>query len=254
MAGDSATGEPEWVGLARLLAEEIRKRRKAEGLSHPRLAERIGYTRQYVSLAERPKKGLPSAFLVQALDDALDAGGALVALRDQADAARKACRSGTSSSTMANDANPTGSGPGQPPASLGEVKNAKRRELITAAVVAPDLLNRVLSEAAAEAMEFTRLTGFSAVGSGTLEHLELVITDLNRGYSHEPPAELFAVARTYRSRVDEFIRGRHTLKELQDLYVYAGCLSELLAWLAHDLGNPRTARAYAVDSYAHAEQ
>ncbi|MGH4017517.1 MAG: hypothetical protein ACRDSL_27070, partial [Pseudonocardiaceae bacterium] len=42
--------------------------------------------------------------------------------------------------------------------------------------------------------------------------------------------------------------------ELQDLYVYAGCLSELLAWLAHDLGNPRTARAYAVDSYAHAEQ
>lgn len=254
MAGNAATGDVEWMRLGRRLAEDIRKRRKAAGLSQPRLAERIGYTPQYVSLAERPNRGLPSDALVQALDHALGADGALVALRDQAGAARKACRPGSSSSTMTKDANPTGPGPGQPPAPLGEVKNSKRRELITAAVVAPDLLNRVLAEAAAEAMEFTRLTGVSSVGSGTLEHLELVITDLNRGYSHEPPAELFAVALAYRSRVDDLIQGRHTLKELQDLYVNAGCLSELLAWLAHDLGNPRAARAYAVDSYAHAEQ
>ena len=40
------------------------------------------------------------------------------------------------------------------------------------------------------------------------------------------------VACAYRSRVDELIRGRRTLKELQELYVYAAWLSELLAWLA----------------------
>jgi len=98
------------------------------------------------------------------------------------------------------------------------------------------------------------LAGVSSVGRGTLEHLELVITDLSRGYSQEPPAEQFVVARAYRSRVDELIRGRHTLKELRELYVYAGCLSELLASLAHDLGNPRAAQASGVDCYLQGEQ
>ncbi|MGH3908256.1 MAG: hypothetical protein ACRDTE_29350, partial [Pseudonocardiaceae bacterium] len=127
-------------------------------------------------------------------------------------------------------------------------------KLSLAAAVAPELLNRVLSDAAAEAMEFTRLAGVSSVGRGTLEHLELVLSDLFQSHSKEPPAELFVVARAYRSRVDDLIRGRHTLTELRDLYVYAGCLSELLAWLAHDLGHPRVAQAYAVDCYTHAEQ
>lgn len=62
------------------------------------------------------------------------------------------------------------------------------------------------------------------------------------------------MARAYRSRVDELIRGRHTLKELQALYVYAAWLSELLAWLAHDLGNSRAAQAYALDCYTYADE
>ncbi|MGH4018401.1 MAG: tetratricopeptide repeat protein, partial [Pseudonocardiaceae bacterium] len=138
---------------------------------------------------------------------------------------------------------------------MGDMTSRRKAlKLSLAAAIAPEALHRVLSDAAADAMEFTRLTGVSSVGHGTLEHLELVLTDLNRGYSQEPPTELFVVARAYRSRVDELIKGRHTLKELRELYVYAGWLSELLAWLAHDLGNSRTAQAYAVDCYEHAEQ
>jgi hypothetical protein len=95
--------------------------------------------------------------------------------------------------------------------------------------VAPGVLDRVLSDAAAEAMEFTQLTALSAVGQGTLDHLELAVSDLNRAYAKNPPAEQFVVARAYRSRVNELIRGHHTLKELQALYVYAAWLSELLA-------------------------
>jgi hypothetical protein len=98
-------------------------------------------------------------------------------------------------------------------------------------------------------MEFTQLTGLSAVGPGTLEHLESVVSDLNRVYSKDPPAEQFVVARAYRSRADELIRGHRMLKEMQSLYVYAAWLSELLAWLAHDLGNSRTAQAYALDCW-----
>jgi len=134
---------------------------------------------------------------------------------------------------------------------------SKRRETIKlglAVVVTPEVLGRVLSDAAAEAMEFTQLTGLSAVGQGTLEHLELVISDLNRAYMTNPPAEQFIVARAYRSRVDELIRGHHTLKELQELYVHAAWLSELLALLAHDLGNSRTGQAYALDSYTYANE
>ncbi|MGM1058457.1 helix-turn-helix transcriptional regulator [Saccharothrix sp. Mg75] len=64
------------------LAHEIRRRRTEAGLSQPQLARKIGYTRQYVSLAERPDHNLPSAELVKALDQALNGKGALTALRE----------------------------------------------------------------------------------------------------------------------------------------------------------------------------
>ncbi|RKT55408.1 helix-turn-helix transcriptional regulator [Saccharothrix australiensis] len=66
------------------LAHEIRSRRRAAGLSQPQLATLIGYTRQYVSMAERPGQNLPSMGLVSAIDDALHAGGALRELRNSA--------------------------------------------------------------------------------------------------------------------------------------------------------------------------
>jgi tetratricopeptide (TPR) repeat protein len=112
----------------------------------------------------------------------------------------------------------------------------------------------VLRDSAGEALEFTRGTAVSAVGADTLDHLEAVVTDLDRSYWAKPPGELFAVARAYRRRVEQLIQGRHTLKEERELYVYAAWLSELLAWLAHDFGFPLAAEAYAIDCYEHADQ
>jgi transcriptional regulator with XRE-family HTH domain len=78
---------------AERLAEEIRARRTDAGLSQARLAARIGYTPAYISLAERPEKGgLPSAAVVQAIDNALGADGALVNLREQAEADQQTLR------------------------------------------------------------------------------------------------------------------------------------------------------------------
>lgn len=74
------------------LAEEIRRRRRAAGLSHAELAVKVGYSREYVRRAESPVKGLPSAELIHALDRALDTDGALLALRKQAETARRARR------------------------------------------------------------------------------------------------------------------------------------------------------------------
>jgi hypothetical protein len=47
-----------------------------------------GYSRQYVSQLEQPSKGIPARPLVAAVDAALGARGELIALRDQAAAAR----------------------------------------------------------------------------------------------------------------------------------------------------------------------
>jgi tetratricopeptide (TPR) repeat protein len=54
--------------------------------------------------------------------------------------------------------------------------------------------------------------------------------------------------------VHELIQGRHTLREGQQLYVYAAWLDEMLAWTAYDLGDPLTAEAYAIDCFEHADQ
>ena len=77
---------------AAALAAEIRRLRKNVGLSHKQVAAQIGYTRQYVSLAERVGGNLPSLELVRALDAKFGAGGQLLALRDQARADRRALR------------------------------------------------------------------------------------------------------------------------------------------------------------------
>ncbi|MEV0593160.1 tetratricopeptide repeat protein [Nonomuraea cavernae] len=54
--------------------------------------------------------------------------------------------------------------------------------------------------------------------------------------------------------IDQLLAGPRALKEGRELFVLAGWLSEILAWLAHDLGNPLTAWAYAVDCFEHADQ
>ncbi|SMD22501.1 helix-turn-helix domain-containing protein [Lentzea albidocapillata] len=63
------------------LAEEIRRLRKHEGLSDHEVAARVGYSRQYVSMAQRVGKNLPSQDLVTALDNVLGADGQLIGLR-----------------------------------------------------------------------------------------------------------------------------------------------------------------------------
>jgi len=58
-------------------------------------------------------------------------------------------------------------------------EDVNRREFLRAAVVAPEILRRVLRVAGGEATEFTRLTGISGVGAGTFDHLEAVLTELH---------------------------------------------------------------------------
>ncbi|MDQ2584055.1 helix-turn-helix transcriptional regulator [Saccharothrix yanglingensis] len=92
------TTEPAGVRLAR----EIRRRRTQAGLSQPQLAQKIGYTRQYVSLAERADHNLPSMEIVKAIDRALDAEGALVTLREESKSEQERLRRESTPQITAN--------------------------------------------------------------------------------------------------------------------------------------------------------
>ncbi|TDD58944.1 hypothetical protein E1298_46880, partial [Actinomadura rubrisoli] len=137
-----------------------------------------------------------------------------------------------------------------------EVEPTKRRDALKLGVAAatPEAVHRVLGHAAEEAMEFTRLADVTSLGAGTLAHLDAVVVGLDHAYSKRAPGELFGVARAYRHQVAELIQGPHTLKQARELYVHAAWLSEALAWLAHDLGDPFAAEAWAVDAFQHADQ
>ena len=83
MAEDTGSGTPS-ASAADLLAAEIRRLRHAAGLSQRELARLCGYTREYVSMAERLGANVPSRELVRALDTALHAEGELNTLRAHA--------------------------------------------------------------------------------------------------------------------------------------------------------------------------
>src|SRR5205823_4112656 len=87
---------------------------------------------------------------------------------------------------------------------------------------------------AAEAVEFTRVAEATEVGRRSLEHLDRVIAGMAAAFAYTPPAHLIPRARLYRRQVARFIAGRHTLRELRQLYRDAGWLSIILAWLSHD--------------------
>ncbi|MFC9067166.1 MULTISPECIES: tetratricopeptide repeat protein [Streptomyces] len=138
-----------------------------------------------------------------------------------------------------------------------EVEETKRRnavKLAGLALASPVAAAQVLEQAAAEALEFTKQAECTALGSGTLGHLDLVVTEFNRAYSLKPPHTVFAAVMDYRRKVDALLKGRHTHRQQRELLAFAGWMSELLAWLAHDLGDARTGLAFATDAFVHGRQ
>ncbi|MCI3928823.1 tetratricopeptide repeat protein [Streptomyces sp. AN091965] len=138
-----------------------------------------------------------------------------------------------------------------------EVTATKRRDAVKLtglALTAPATAAQILETAAAEAMEFTRQAEATSLGSGTLDHLDLAVTEFNRAYSLKPPDKVFKAVLDYRRKVDRFLKDDHTHRQERDLRAFAGWLSELLAWLAHDLGNAGTGLAFATDAFVQGQQ
>ncbi|MER5492051.1 tetratricopeptide repeat protein [Streptomyces sp. NPDC002490] len=151
----------------------------------------------------------------------------------------------------------TAVGAGAGPQAGTEVGATKRRDAVKLAglaVASPAAAAQILQQAAAEAMEFTRQAEATSLGSVTLDHLDLAVTEFNRAYSLKPPRAVFDAVMDYRRKVDALLKGRHTHRQKRELLGFAGWLSELLAWLAHDLGDARTGLAFATDAFVHGQQ
>ncbi|MFI1890325.1 XRE family transcriptional regulator [Streptomyces jumonjinensis] len=134
------------------------------------------------------------------------------------------------------------------------MKRRKAVKLAGLALASPAAAAWVLEQAAAEAREFTRQAEASALGSGTLDHLDLAVTEFNRAYSLKPPKAVFDAVLDYRRKVDALLAAKHTHRQGRELFAFAGWLSELLAWLAHDLGDARAGLAFAADAFVHGQQ
>ncbi|WP_416968303.1 hypothetical protein [Streptomyces sp. 4F14] len=75
-----------------------------------------------------------------------------------------------------------------------EVEATKRRDaekLAGLAMASPAAAAQILEQAAAEAVEFTQQAEASSLGSGTLDHLDLAVTEFNHAYSLKPPRAVF---------------------------------------------------------------
>lgn len=136
----------------------------------------------------------------------------------------------------------------------GDVKRRVAAKLAALTLAAPGSTAQILEQAAAEALEFTRQAETTRLGSGTLDHLDLAVAEFNRVYSLMPPRAVFEGVLDYRRKVNALLTAHHTHQQGRELYAYAGWLSELLAWLAHDLGDARAGLAFATDAFVHGQQ
>ncbi|HEY2765276.1 MAG TPA: helix-turn-helix transcriptional regulator [Pseudonocardiaceae bacterium] len=226
--------------LAWRLAEEIRERRKAAGLSQPELAAAIGYTRQYVSLAERPKRGLPSAELVRAIDDALNAGGALAALREQAHTERKTGRPGAVPSSTEAATGPVGRGQRESPDPM-EVASTNRSEIVALAAAITfgagldEPVERIL--AAADEPQVP-----ARVRAGDVRHLRAVVDKLEAWDHHAGGGAVRRYALAALRWAVAMLDASATPAIRRQLAATTAHLADLAAWATFDSGHHAPAR------------
>jgi len=91
------------------------------------------------------------------------------------------------------------------------------------------------------------------IGDTTLDQFRADVTRLSREYMTEEPFPLFLEMRRVRGRMHDALDRRMWPRDATDLYLLLGCLNDLMAIAAYDLGYPqaaeellRTAWVYAV--------
>ncbi|RSN45121.1 transcriptional regulator [Amycolatopsis sp. WAC 04197] len=219
MADESVTAE---TAHARLAAE-IRRLRGAVDLSQSSLGKRVGYTRNYVSMAERPGGNLPSQNLVEALDQALGAAGKLRALWCEAKAEQQARRR------------------------LGRVGSPA--EGIEDAV----LSRQAVADDARDAARIARMIASSGTTNEAVEQFDSEIRRIAAAYISRPLVDVFGEIRELRQEVFRLLDSNRLPNQLRDLYLHASRLGGLQAHVSLDLGDYRAADIHAQTAWLYAK-
>jgi len=100
-------------------------------------------------------------------------------------------------------------------------------------------------EAAGQSAEFGGWAEATNVGATTLEQLDEDVRRIARGYLHQAPLPLMLDALRLRNRVFTLLEGRQHPHQTGHLYVIAGRLCGLLAWMAGDVARHAEAETQA---------
>ncbi|MGH3615908.1 MAG: helix-turn-helix domain-containing protein [Pseudonocardia sp.] len=248
MSSGLGDGDAHVEPAAAELAHEIRRRKREAGLSNSDLAAMVGYSRQYIGYAERPSRGFPSEPLITALDKALDAGGALVALHARAAAAREDRRAAATNVVIkaVDPANRTMSRQSQtgttaaiamPGAARGDMPfnaDVQRREFLASVAVAavgaaaPDSIARLLEGLNTGLPRHVGLAEVEAVEAAADAYMGL---DLAR--SGNMAATL---ARSALNWSTELLKAEMSDPTRERLWSAVGLLADRLGWSIYDSG------------------
>ncbi len=111
----------------------------------------------------------------------------------------------------------------------------------------------VIMDAAGQSAEFGEWAEGTNVGETTLEQLADDVRRISRDYLNNPPLPLMLEAIRVRNRVFTLLEGRQHPEQSRQLYLTAGRLCGLLAWMASDVGRHAEADTQARTAWLCAE-
>lgn len=222
MADESVTAETAHTRLA----GEIKRLRSVADLSQASLGERVGYTRNYVSMAERVGGNLPSQNLVEALDQDLGAAGQLCALWREAKKEQQARRRLGRATVLTSS--PEG------------VEDA-------------DLSRQAVAEDARDAARTARMIASSGTTNEAVEQFDSEIRRIAAAYISRPLVDVFGEIRELRQEVFRLLDSNRIPNQLRDLYLHASRLGGLQAHVSLDLGDYRAADIHAQTAWLYAK-
>jgi hypothetical protein len=139
------------------------------------------------------------------------------------------------------------------PDAASAARRHRRDHLLTGSPASLPTDEEIIMDAAGQSAEFGEWAEATNIGSTTLEQLDEDVRRLARDYLNNPPLPLMLATLRVRNRVFTLLEGRQHPNQTRHLYLIAGRLCGLLAWMAGDVGRHSEAETQARTGWLCAE-
>jgi transcriptional regulator with XRE-family HTH domain/tetratricopeptide (TPR) repeat protein len=117
----------------------------------------------------------------------------------------------------------------------------------------PDLEEMIMAASAGQSAEFAEWAEATNVGPTTMEQFEQDIRGIAKSYLSSPPLPVVLTTLRVRNRLFALLEGRQYPNQARQLYLLAGRVCGLLAWMSSDLGRHMEAETQARTGWLCAE-